>query len=166
MSNPVHTRLDDRPWHQQFWPWFLIMLPASVVVAALATMVIAFRGADDLVATQYYKDGLAINRRLEREEQAVALGISATIGIGAGVADVTLSHPQPPATLQLKLSHPLEADQDIAVILRLGPDSRYQGEVPEAVGERWHWALQPQSDAQWQLSGVITRDELTRHPHH
>ena len=34
---------DTVPWYQQFWPWFLILLPASVVVAGLTTLVIANR---------------------------------------------------------------------------------------------------------------------------
>ena len=55
---------DTLPWYRQFWPWFLIALPACVVIAAIATALIASRHADDLVADSYYKDGLAINRRL------------------------------------------------------------------------------------------------------
>ncbi len=165
MNTSPRTDLDDRPWHQQFWPWFLILLPASVVVAALATMVIAFTGADDLVAEQYYKDGLAINRRLEREDQAIARGISADISVADDVAEVRITHPQPPPVLLLRLSHPLEADQDLSVTLRLGHNNTYRPQLPETDGERWHWALQPEKDAQWQLSGVITRDELSRNPY-
>ena len=40
---------DTQPWYRQFWPWFLISLPASVVVAGLSTLYIANRHADDLV---------------------------------------------------------------------------------------------------------------------
>ena len=58
------------PWYRQFWPWFLILLPASVVVAGLTTLYIANRHADDLVVDDYYKDGLAINRQLEKKQRA------------------------------------------------------------------------------------------------
>ncbi len=30
------------PWYKQFWPWFLIALPASVVVASLITVTLFF----------------------------------------------------------------------------------------------------------------------------
>ena len=60
MSNRL-PREDTLPWYRQFWPWFLICLPGSVVVAALTTMYIAHKGADDLVVDEYYKEGLAIN---------------------------------------------------------------------------------------------------------
>ena len=43
---PVPGRdLDTTPWYRQFWPWFLIVLPGSVVVAALTTVYIANKGA-------------------------------------------------------------------------------------------------------------------------
>jgi len=40
------------------------------VVAGLATAVIAVRTADGLVAEDYYRRGVDINRRLTREERA------------------------------------------------------------------------------------------------
>ena len=81
---------DTRPWYRQFWPWFLILLPASVVVAGLSTLYIANRHADDLVVDDYYKDGLAINRQLEKKQRANVLGITAQLTIG--VCDMT-GHP-------------------------------------------------------------------------
>ncbi|MFT7320700.1 FixH family protein, partial [Congregibacter sp.] len=33
----------EEPWYQQFWPWFLIALPGSVVIAGLSTLYIANR---------------------------------------------------------------------------------------------------------------------------
>ncbi len=80
---------DTQPWYRQFWPWFLIALPASVVVAALSTAYIANRDADDLVVQDYYKDGLAINRQLEKEERATQLGISATLRFSDNSVSVT-----------------------------------------------------------------------------
>ena len=55
--------MDSQPWYRQFWPWFLIALPATVVVAGLTTWWIAAHKADSLVVDDYYKEGLAINRR-------------------------------------------------------------------------------------------------------
>jgi hypothetical protein len=36
---------DTKPWFKQFWPWFLMALPASVVVASMVTIVIAVKNA-------------------------------------------------------------------------------------------------------------------------
>jgi len=75
MIRPLPSE-DTQPWYRQFWPWFLILLPASVVVAGLTTLVLANRHADDLVVDDYYKDGLAINRKLEKQQRADQQGIS------------------------------------------------------------------------------------------
>ncbi len=49
---------------REHWPWLLATGPAVVVVASLASAVIAASGSDGLVADDYYKLGLTINRRL------------------------------------------------------------------------------------------------------
>jgi hypothetical protein len=38
------------PWYHHPWPWFLMLGPAIVVVAALATAVIAVKTADVIVS--------------------------------------------------------------------------------------------------------------------
>lgn len=48
-------RTDTKPWHRQFWPWFLIAIPALSVVASFATLAIAIRNADDVVSEPGYE---------------------------------------------------------------------------------------------------------------
>ena len=43
MNNTKST--DTKPWYKQFWPWFLMSLPASVVVASMITIGIAIDNA-------------------------------------------------------------------------------------------------------------------------
>jgi len=37
------------PWYKQFWPWFIIALPASAVIASFITLWIAISNPDQLV---------------------------------------------------------------------------------------------------------------------
>ena len=37
------------PWYRQFWPWFIIALPASAVVASFITLWLAISNPDQLV---------------------------------------------------------------------------------------------------------------------
>jgi len=37
------------PWYKQFWPWFIIALPASAVVASFFTLWLAISNPDQLV---------------------------------------------------------------------------------------------------------------------
>lgn len=32
---------DTQPWYRQFWPWFIMLLPATVVVASIVTLMLA-----------------------------------------------------------------------------------------------------------------------------
>jgi len=69
----------SKPWYREFWPWFLISLPATAVIAGVTTAAIAATSADGLVVGDYYKAGLAINQTLARDDVAQALALTATL---------------------------------------------------------------------------------------
>ena len=61
---------DDRmtaPWWRHGHVWLVISGPAAVVVAGVVTAWIALRGADPLVAEDYYRRGVEINKQLAAE---------------------------------------------------------------------------------------------------
>ncbi len=39
----------DTPWYRQFWPWFIIALPAAAVIASFITFYLAVSRPDYLV---------------------------------------------------------------------------------------------------------------------
>ena len=49
--NGVNTPVEIEPWYKQFWPWFIIALPASVVIASFFTLYLAVSNPDHLVVT-------------------------------------------------------------------------------------------------------------------
>ena len=53
-----------RPWWRFGYVWLLISGPAAVVVAGFVTAWIAVKGADPVVAHDYYKRGMEINKTL------------------------------------------------------------------------------------------------------
>src|SRR4051812_6696391 len=67
------------PWYREPWPWLLMAGPAAVLVAGGFTIWIAFSTSDGLVVQDYYKQGLAVNKVLAREENAKRLGMTAGI---------------------------------------------------------------------------------------
>ena len=161
MSSTLIAPTDTLPWYRQFWPWFLIALPASVVVAGFTTLYIANRHADDLVADDYYKEGLAINRRIERTQNAADLGIALSFSVSERVVTVNTSGPLEADTLRLNLSHPLEADRDISVTLNRAAPGVYIAGIPIALAPRWHWAVENDS-ANWRLDGALEHSDFTR----
>ncbi len=40
------------PWYKQFWPWFIIALPASAVIASFFTLWLAISNPDHLVVDE------------------------------------------------------------------------------------------------------------------
>lgn len=121
------------PWYRQAWPWFLISLPATAVIAGSFTFYLAARDWDGPVAKDYYKQGLAINEELSRSTRASDLGIRATVklaGLTVGErvrVEVQSALPLPPeSALRLRLVHPGKRDADrLAVLARIdvAPDA-------------------------------------------
>ena len=60
----------SRPWWQHGLVWLVIAGPLVVVLAGVATMVIASSGADPVVAPDYYRRGMEINKTLAAGDKA------------------------------------------------------------------------------------------------
>lgn len=56
------------PWWRHGHVWLLIAGPALVVVAGVATTLIALRHPDPVLAEDYYRRGIEINRTLARDK--------------------------------------------------------------------------------------------------
>ena len=71
MSTSSHLRLS--PWYREPWPWLLMAGPAVVVVAGLFTAWLAVVHEDGLVADDYYKQGLGINKSSSAKKKRLPL---------------------------------------------------------------------------------------------
>lgn len=129
------------PWYREWWPWLLMAGPAAVIIAGGATIWIAFASADGLVADDYYKQGLAINRVLAREDAARRLGLSTEVELDGGTLTIKL-HGAKPEALFVHLAHATRAGYDVR--LRLGPTAAgtYAAELPPMPPGRWRIAIE------------------------
>jgi hypothetical protein len=59
---------DTKPWWQYGHVWLIISGPAVVIVAGFVTLVIAIRVPDPVLAEDYYRRGLDINKTLAAEK--------------------------------------------------------------------------------------------------
>ena len=145
-----------RPWYREPWPWILISLPATAVVAGIATVWIAATNADGLVVGDYYKAGLAINQTLARDEAARRQALSASISQADGTLSLRLDgRPQAyPEQLALTLAHPTRPGMDQAIALHHAGDGRYRAALPAMAAGKWHAELTDPAAA-WRLAGVL-----------
>lgn len=150
--------MSSTPWYKQFWPWFIIALPATAVVAGLATVFIAYNNADTLVRDDYYRDGLAINRELALDDRARELGLTATVIFDAvsGEVIVQLADTGEVAkTLGLLLVHPVDASRDRTLALHGIGAGRYRADLESMPEGRFYLRLQPGEEGLWRLNGEI-----------
>ena len=59
---------DAKRWWQYGHVWLIIAGPAAVVIAGFITLAIAIRIPDPVVADDYYRRGLEINKTLANEK--------------------------------------------------------------------------------------------------
>ena len=152
---------DTQPWYRQFWPWFIIALPASAVIGGLVTVWIALQTNDSLIYAS--DDGInVVTERIQAAAQnAAASQLSAEITIdsnsGAVVVMLTSANdPGTPAVLALELSHPTDAALDREVELVRGmpaADGRptWVGHFVNKPTGRYYAVLS--AGDQWRLSG-------------
>ena len=145
-----------KPWYRDRWPWLLMAGPSIVVVAGLATAWLAWSTDDGVVADDYYKRGLVINKQLERSGRSEALGLGAVLEIApdgalrlriSGLADTAAA----PPSVRAKLTHATRGGLDRAATLELGADGVYTGRIAPLPPGRW--LVSVETDA-WRLPTV------------
>jgi hypothetical protein len=140
----------SQSWYREPWPWILMAGPAIVVVAALITAWLAFHGEDGVVADDYYKQGLAINQTLVRNEAAARLGVRAQLEFADGRVRVSLTNTGVHGTLILRLAHPTRAGMDQKAEMAMVGPGLYEGKLHAPEPGRWHVVLE---DRDWRLAG-------------
>lgn len=65
--------MNDAPWWKFPLVWMVIAGPALVILAGIATVWIAVRTPDPVVAEDYYRRGVEINRTLAAQQARALL---------------------------------------------------------------------------------------------
>jgi uncharacterized protein len=133
--------LETLPWYRQRWPWILMSGPAIVLVAGIITTWIAFASADGLVAEDYYRKGLGINKVLARDEAARQRGIDAEVRLKPNRMAVRLSGEEP-AVIFVHLVHSTRAGHDQRLRLERAADGSYEADLGPLPPGRWRIAIE------------------------
>lgn len=65
------TMTDSGPWWRHGYVWLILAGPAVVVLAGVVTAWLALRGTDPVVAPDYYRRGIEINKTLAAKDKAL-----------------------------------------------------------------------------------------------
>lgn len=148
-------------WYKE--PWMLVVLggPLIVVIAAIFTFYLAWQDSDNVLSRDYYKQGLNIDKDIQRDARAAEYKLVAGLKIdtAAGKALLHLEGANSlPASVQLILSAATRASEYEAVqkiTLSQTNGGNYEGiiKIPSAADntslQLWHVKIQ---GADWRLT--------------
>lgn len=146
---------DSQPWYRERWPWLLMLGPVAVIVAGTITAWLAIRSNDGLVVDDYYKQGLAINQRLQRDHAAASLGVRADLMRSGQALRIVVSGDEKAIaapSLRLRIVHPTRAGFDQNLSLVAEGRGFFAGKLSTEISGRWHVTLEEPS-GQWRLQG-------------
>ena len=166
ISNNIQPTRIAKPWFREPWPWLLMSGPAIVVVAGIITAVLAVRTHDGLVADDYYKQGMSVNKDISRDLNAKTANIRADAVVDSRAHRVVLSVQHISAkiqTLNLIFARATVSGKDRRVTLqRSGPDTFVGSLMPLETG-KWYATLDDDSHSWRLVSSINIQDSATAH---
>jgi hypothetical protein len=155
MQNIMQSNEHSKPWYNYPLVWMMVLIPFSAVIMGVIMIWLAVDTDDGLVADDYYKQGLEINRVIERDKKAAELGLSAIIEFDNSTRIIKIQFDKGsleffPKSLPLHLQHATRENSDITVLLDHGIDNQYIGHVNQSISEGvWYFEI---ADADWKLN--------------
>lgn len=134
-----------KPWYKEGYVWMIISFPLSAILAGFYTLFLAIVSYDGLVVDDYYKEGLAINKRLEKVENAKQYNLNANIQFSNDMFSLKLSANQDfnyPENITAKISHATIQGFDKTILMKLSGNGNYFSERIELINGHWNIILQ------------------------
>lgn len=147
-----------KPWFKELWFWLLISPMLTLLVSVPIMLTTAFKGADDRVLDNYYKEGRMINHRFEEQKLAALLNLQGAISVNPSTQELSVlfKTPMNAPTITLEFSHPAAKERDFIVELSLTSPEHYWGMLPKVSG-RWYVLLTGKhQDRLWRIPAEIT----------
>lgn len=145
----------NKPWYQYPLVWMMIAIPFSAVIMGVIMIWLAVDTDDGLVADDYYKQGLEINRDISRDKRSTELGLNAVINFDNTARLIKMEFEKGqlqayPQNFKLHLQHATRENSDIYVTLNHGMTNQYIGNLKQSISEGvWYFEI---ADADWKLN--------------
>lgn len=146
-------------WYKQFWPWFLLAPLVLTVIVGITMLTFSIKEFDGTVNDNYYKEGLAINQMLQRDQAAAAMQMAAVLNVDSvtGEVLVTISGQLEnwPDSLLVKFVNPTRATQDYQIQLNQVRDNYYRGQLDKIPSNFWYLDIASPTDEHWRIKGGV-----------
>ncbi|AXF85257.1 hypothetical protein DTO96_100983 [Ephemeroptericola cinctiostellae] len=153
-------KLAIEPWYKHRIVWLMLGLPLVVVVASFITLYLAIKTDDGVVDDDYYKQGLAINQDLARDDKAKALGLSAQLQFSGTTANLKLSALTPASLvgvpIQLLVQNVGVKTKDQVVALVPTGNGMWRGQLQQPL-MAGHWQIHLEAQ-DWRLLQTVKGD--------
>ena len=145
-----------KPWYKQFWPWFLIILPLTVVVWTIVTVVVFANNSVSLVAEDYYKKGKGINIDISKMNVARDLGLNATVSSDKNTVVIAFNKGELPhfPALTATFTHRTLPDRDFTKLLTADAKGNYRLTPEDSIQGPWFVELEPHNK-EWMIQGRV-----------
>ena len=144
------------PVSRWIWPGILIAGPASVVVACIITAFFVIQHPDGLVASDYYKQGKAINAQLAQLRRAEELGLSSMKMVATDSAVlITFPGSQLLDRIDVVLAHPVDADLDIRANVLPNAEGVYEIALQKRLTERRRVVVTDAPVRSWRVESLL-----------
>ena len=126
--------------------WMVIMIPLSAVLMGAIMLTLAVSTDDGLVSDDYYKEGLQINRSMERDALAASYELSGEVLLDAPgeIVEVSLegnARFHTPEIVHLRLFHATRPGLDRHLPMRRVASGRYTASAQRLAPGAWYAQL-------------------------
>ena len=136
----------------------VLAIPATAVVVGAVMLVLANITWDGLVADDYYRRGMEINRSLARDAEAARLGLRASVAFPASgvvetrIADVDGAAAVSGGRLHLHFARATRAGNDVRVSMTRDAAGTWRGTLPAMAPGKWYVEI---GNEQWRLAASV-----------
>tara|TARA_R110000782_G_scaffold247564_3_gene334372 strand:- start:6006 stop:6494 length:489 start_codon:yes stop_codon:yes gene_type:complete len=132
-----------QPWFKEYYVWLIILFPMLAIIGGIATTILAVKSDDGLVVDDYYKQGLEINRTLERDRAASSYLLDAEINLinEQGIVFIQLKSSENfnfPTSIQVSFLNATRSGLDKTTNLFLTENNLYRGALSRLPVGKWY----------------------------
>ncbi|WDZ73532.1 FixH family protein [Vibrio harveyi] len=134
----------------------MIILPLTVVVWTIVTVVVFANNSVSLVAEDYYKKGKGINIDISKMNVARDLGLNATISSDNNTVVISFNKGELPhfPALTATFTHRTLPDRDFTKLLTADAKGNYRFTPENSIQGPWFVELEPHNK-EWMIQGRV-----------